>query len=151
MGAVMDPHQAWLLIRGIRTLPVRVRQHGESARKVARYLENHPKIKRVYYPGSETYGQKALFAKYLTGTNGLISFVPAGDAQQVINFINGLHMFQRGVSWGGFESLICPIATSEEAERYGVPKNLVRIHVGFEDVNTLIADLEKGLAALPDA
>ena len=151
MGAIMDPHQAWLLIRGIRTLPVRVRQHGQSARQVVKFLENHPKIKRVFYPGSDTYAQPELFDKYLTGTNGLISFVPTGSEEQVIGFINSLHMFQRGVSWGGFESLICPIAWSEEAERYGVPKNLVRIHVGLEDVNTLIADLDRALALLPDA
>ena len=151
LGAIMDPHQAWLLIRGIRTLPVRLRQHGENGMKVAAFLEKHPKVKRVFYPGSETYAQKELFERYLTGTNGLISFVPAGSAQQVDRFINSLRMFQRGVSWGGFESLVTPIGWSEEAERYGVPKNLVRIHVGLEGADTLIADLDRALSALPDA
>ena len=151
LGSVIDPHQAWLLIRGIRTMPVRLKQHGESARKVAAFLEKHPKVVRVFYPGSETYAQKALFDKYLSGTNGLISFVPAGSEAEVAAFMGKLHLFQRGVSWGGFESLVTPIGWSEEAERYGVPRNLVRIHVGLEDVNSLIADLDAALATLPDA
>ena len=150
LGSVMDPHQAWLLIRGIRTMPVRLKQHGESARKVAAFLEKHPKVVRVFYPGSETYAQKALFDKYLSGTNGLISFVPAGSGEEVAAFMGKLHLFQRGVSWGGFESLVTPIGWSEEAERYGVPRNLVRIHVGLEDVNSLIADLDAALATLPE-
>jgi len=151
LGSIMDPHQAWLLIRGIRTLPVRLKQHGASAMKVAAFLEKHPKVKRVYYPGSETYAQKELFDRYLTGTNGLISFVPNGAAEDVAAFMGRLHMFQRGVSWGGFESLVTPIGWSEEAARYGVPQNLVRIHVGLEDVNSLIADLDAALSLLPQA
>ena len=150
LGSVMDPHQAWLLIRGIRTMPVRLKQHGESARKIAAFLEKHPKVVRVFYPGSETYAQKALFDKYLSGTNGLISFVPAGSGEEVAAFMGKLRLFQRGVSWGGFESLVTPIGWSEEAERYGVPRNLVRIHVGLEDVNSLIADLDAALATLPE-
>ena len=151
LGSIMDPHQVWLLIRGIRTLPVRLRQHEASGKKVAAFLERHPKVKRVFYPGSETYGQKELFAKYLSGTNGLISFVPCGSEKDVAAFMGRLYMFQRGVSWGGFESLVTPIGWSEEAERYGVPKNLVRIHVGLEDADTLIKDLDAALSLLPDA
>lgn len=150
VGAIMDPHQAWLLIRGIRTLPIRLRQHEKSGKKVAAFLERHPKVKRVFDPGSETYGQKELFDKYLSGTNGLISFVPCGSEADVEAFMGRLHVFQRGVSWGGFESLVTPIGWSEEAERYGVPKNLVRIHVGLEDVDTLIADLDAALSKLPE-
>jgi len=144
-GSVMDPHQAWLLIRGIRTLPVRLRQHEQSGKKVAAFLEKHPKVLKVFYPGSETYGQKELFERYLSGTNGLLSFVPKGSDAEVAAFMGRLHMFQRGVSWGGFESLVTPIGWSEEAERYGVPRNLVRIHVGLEDADTLIADLDAAL------
>jgi len=151
LGSIMDPHQVWLLIRGIRTLPVRLRQHEKSGKKVAAFLERHPKVKRVYYPGSETYGQKELFARYLSGTNGLISFVPCGSEADVAAFMGRLRMFQRGVSWGGFESLVTPIGWSEEAERYGVPRNLVRIHVGLEDADTLIRDLDTALSLLPDA
>jgi cystathionine beta-lyase/cystathionine gamma-synthase len=151
LGGIMDPHQAWLLVRGIRTLPVRLRQHGEGGKKVAAFLEKHPKIKKVFYPGSETYDQKVLFDRYLTGTNGLIAFIPNGNDEQILRFVGSLRHFQRGVSWGGFESLITTIAYNEDAARCGIPQHLVRIHVGLDDVNTLIADLEAGLALLPDA
>lgn len=151
LGGIMDPHQAWLLVRGIRTLPVRLKQHGASGRKVAAFLERHPKIKKVFYPGSDTYEQKALFDRYLTGTNGLIAFIPNGDDEQIARFVGSLRHFQRGVSWGGFESLITPISYNEDAALCGIPQHLVRLHVGLEDVDTLITDLEKGLALLPDA
>lgn len=151
LGGIMDPHQAWLLIRGIRTLPVRLRQHGASGKKVAAFLEDHPKIKKVFYPGSDTYDQKELFNRYLSGTNGLIAFIPNGDDEQIARFVGSLRCFQRGVSWGGFESLITPIAWNEDAARCGIPQHLVRIHVGLEDVDTLIADLSAGLNLLPDA
>ena len=151
LGSIMDPHQAWLLIRGIRTMPVRLKQHEINARKVAEFLENHPRIKRLYYPGSRTYAQPELFEKYLSGGNGLMSFTTYGSDEQVAKFINRLHCFQRGVSWGGFESLVTPIAWSPETERYGIPKNLVRIHVGLENPDTLIADLEQALSRLPEA
>lgn len=150
-GNNMDPHQAWLLIRGLRTMPLRLKQHGENAMKVAEYLENHPKIKQVFYPGSKTYTQPELFKKYLTGTNGLMSFVPAGTAEQVSKFVRSLHFFQNGCSWGGFESLCVLLGSNEETLAHGQPENLVRIHVGLENVNTLIADLDQALnLAIPD-
>ncbi|MBR5287732.1 MAG: aminotransferase class I/II-fold pyridoxal phosphate-dependent enzyme [Clostridia bacterium] len=151
LGGIMDPHQAWLLTRGIRTLPVRLKQHAESARKVAEYLENHPKIKKLYYPGSKSYDQKALFEQYLSGCNGLMSFTTYGSSEQVNAFVNHLHCFQRGCSWGGFESLAIVIGWNEESGRYGLPQNLIRIHVGLENEDTLIADLEQALALLPEA
>lgn len=151
LGSIMDPHQAWLLIRGIRTMPLRLKQHEANARRVAEFLENHPKVKRVYYPGSKTYMQPELYSKYLSGGNGLMSFTTCGSDEQVAKFISSLHMFQRGVSWGGFESLVTPIAWSEETERYGIPRNLVRIHVGLENADSLIADLDRALNLLPNA
>lgn len=143
LGAVMDPHQAWLLARGIRTLPLRMKQHGENGKRVAAFLENHPKVKAVYYPGSATYAQPELFAKYLSGTNGLLSIVPTGTADDARRFVNRLHYFQRGCSWGGFESLALFVGTDEAP--------LVRMHIGLEAVDTLIADLEQALAVCPDA
>ena len=137
LGANMDPHQAWLLIRGMRTLPLRLKQHGENAMKVAAFLEGHPAVETVYYPGSETYGQKELFAKYLTGTNGLLSFVVKGEAENAHKVLNTLHHFQNGCSWGGFESLAIFIG--------GDSGRLIRAHVGLEDVQTLIADLDQAL------
>ena len=150
MGGNMDPHQAWLLIRGLRTLPVRLRQHGENARRVVEFLEKHPKIEKVFYPGSATFGQPELFEKYLSGTNGLLSISPKGSPDDARNFIDRLHYFQSGCSWGGFESLAIFIGNSEVSEKYGQPANLVRLHVGLEDPETLIADIEQALEAIPD-
>lgn len=84
----------------MRTLPLRLKQHGENGLKVAAFLENHPKVEKVYYPGSATYEQKELFDKYLTGTNGLMSFVPKGTREQIGQFVRSLHAFQNGCSWG---------------------------------------------------
>ncbi len=142
IGACMDPHQAWLMIRGIRTMPVRLKQHGKSGRKVAAWLEKHEKVERVYYPGSETYDQKELFDKYLSGTNGLIALRVKGGFDAAMKLIDCVHLFQHGVSWGGFESLICYVGSGEKDD------GLVRIHVGLEDVDTLIEDLEQALAQL---
>lgn len=146
-GACMDPHQAWLLIRGLRTLPVRLKAHGESGLKIAKYLENHPCVKQVFYPGLDSHPQKDLVKKYLNNqTNGLISFIYNGTAEQAAKFIRSLEIFQHGVSWGGFESLVVSgsVGMSEEdAKAVGMPVNVVRIHVGLENVDTLIADIEQ--------
>ena len=147
-GSNMDPHQSWLLIRGLRTLPLRLKQHGENGMKVAEYLERHPRVERVFYPGSATYPQPELLKKYLSGTNGLLSFVIKGTEAQVQTFVRSLHYFQNGCSWGGFESLCVAAGNSDEARAFGQPDNLVRIHVGLEDVNTLIADLEQAFGKI---
>ena len=151
MGACMDPHQAWLLIRGLRTMPVRVKAHGESGMKVAKWLEQHPRVEQVFYPGLDSHPQKELVDKYLKGkTNGLLAFTFDGTAAQATEFVYSLKMFQFGVSWGGFESL-CVMPTvgmsEEEAASLDVPTNLIRLHVGLEDVDTLIADLEQAFEA----
>ena len=133
----MDPHQAWLLTRGLRTLPTRLKQHAANAAKVVEFLENHPKVEKVYYPGSKTYEQPELFAKYMTGTNGLMSLVPKGSAEEAKKFVGRLHFFQNGCSWGGFESLALYLG--------GPVDKLVRIHIGLENPDTLIADLDQAL------
>ena len=150
-GSCMDAHQAWLLIRGIRTLPVRLPQHTSNAEKVAAFLEGHKKVKQVFYPGSKTYGQNELFHKYMTHASGLMSFVPAGTWQEVVRFTRRLHYFQNGCSWGGFESLAIPLGSDDASRAAGRPENLVRVHVGLENVDTLIADLDQALNELPDA
>ncbi len=151
LGACMDPHQAWLLIRGLRTLPVRLKAHGESGLKVAKWLEEQPCVKEVFFPGLYSHPQKELVDKYLKGqTNGLIAFVYNGSAAQAREFMYSLKMFQYGVSWGGFESLVAPGSvgmTEEEAAKVGMPANVVRIHVGLENVDTLIADLAQAFEA----
>ena len=147
LGNNMDPHQSWLMIRGMRTLIVRLNQHAANAAKVVEYLENSKKVKQVFYPGSKTYAQNDLYHKYMTGGNGLLTFVPNCPPEEVKSFVARLHMFQYGVSWGGFESLCIPAGCIPEAE---APKGLVRMHVGLENVDTLIADIDQALAPLPD-
>lgn len=146
-GGCMDPHQAWLLIRGIRTLPMRMKQHGENGMKVAEFLENHKNVKKVFYPGSKTFEQNELFKKYLSGTNGLLSFEPKGTKEQITKFIGKLHYFQNGCSWGGFESLAIHIQADSTGQKFGQPENLVRLHVGLENIDTLISDLNEALKA----
>ncbi|NLN83362.1 MAG: PLP-dependent transferase [Firmicutes bacterium] len=148
LGGIMDPHQSWLLTRGLRTFPLRVKQHAENAKIIAKFLENHPKIAKIYYPGSDTYEQKELFDKYMTGMNGLLSFIPKASAEETMNFIYNCKVFQYGVGWGGFESLIINLTvglTEEEAKNQDCPANLVRIHCGLEDHQTLIEDLSQAL------
>ena len=152
MGACMDPHQAWLLIRGLRTMPVRVKAHGESGLKVAKWLEQHPCVKQVFYPGLDSHPQKELVDKYLKGkTNGLLAFTFDGTAAQATEFVYSLKMFQFGVSWGGFESLACmPHMRLDEqtCQWLGGRQNLIRIHCGLEGVEALIADLDQALAKI---
>lgn len=138
-GGTMDPHQAWLLLRGLRTMPLRLKQHGENAMKVAEFLENHKNVEKVFYPGSKTYDQKDLFEKYLSGTNGLMSIIPKGTKEQVMKFSKNLHYFQYGCSWGGFESLAIYLSNVPGYE------NVVRLHIGLEDADTLIKDLDRAL------
>jgi len=147
-GGIMDPHQSWLLTRGLRTLMVRLKEHGHNGLKVARYLEGHSKIKKVYYPGLESHPQYDLCQKQMTGGNGLLSFELDTSDKEIIEFIKNLDYFQLGPSWGGFESLIVAPTlgmTEEELERMMLPKGLVRIHVGLENVGTLINDLAQAL------
>ena len=140
LGANMDPHQAWLMIRGMRTLSIRLKQHGENGMKAAAFLEGHPAVDKVFYPGSATYEQKELFAKYLTGTNGLLSFTIKGTPEQAKEVVGHLRHFQNGCSWGGCERLAIYIG--------GETGTLIRIHAGLEDAQTLIADLDQSLNRL---
>jgi len=151
LGACMDPHQAWLLIRGLRTLPVRLKAHGEAGLKMAKYLEAHPCVSQVFYPGLDSHPQKELVDKYLKGkTNGLMAFQYNGTAEQAMEFVYNLKLFQYGVSWGGFESLVAVGSvgmSEEEAAAVGMPTNIIRLHVGLENIDTLIADVEQAFEA----
>lgn len=152
-GACMDPHQAWLMLRGMRTLKLRLEQHAKNALAVAKYLQGHPLVKRVYYPGLREGEQKELIEKQMKGFNGLLSFVMDGTADQARLFMDSLTCFLKGCSWGGFESLVYPfsVGTDEEFNRENdCPANLIRLHVGLENVETLIADLEQAFAKVTD-
>ena len=150
LGGIIGPMEAWLVLRGLRTLSVRVKAHEEIAMKVARYLENHPKVDKVYYTGLESHPQYALARKQQRGNTGLIAFEIKGSAKDAKKVINSFKIFKIGVSWGGFESLACMPhlrQTEEMCQWLGGGQHLIRIHCGLEGVDALIADLEQALSA----
>jgi cystathionine beta-lyase/cystathionine gamma-synthase len=132
----------------MRTLPVRLKQHQENAMQVARFLEEHPKVERVLYPGLPSHPQYDLGRKQMSGYSALLSFVPKGTDTEIASMVDALRYFQKGPSWGGFESLVSPAGvglSEEESLQRGIPQGLVRIHVGLEDVSTLMEDLDRAL------
>lgn len=150
-GAVMDPHQAWLLIRGLRTLPVRMRQHEESALRIAAFLETHPCVERVLYPGLRSDPQYELGQSQMSGYSGLMSFVPRCGTDRVLGLIKGLRLFEEGPSWGGFESLINSPGLwldEETSVRHGIPRGLLRISIGLENAESLMEDLDQALRSV---
>lgn len=151
-GACMDPFAAWLLIRSLRTLEVRMAKHSASADKIAHFLESHPRVKKVYYPGLMKDEGHAEAEKQMTGYSGLMSFVPDGDREAIQIMVKALDVFEEGPSWGGFESVVNTPglgANLQLLEFQGIPQGLVRISVGLEDADTLIADLGQALDAMP--
>ena len=149
LGGIIGPMEAWLVIRGLRTLSVRVKAHEEIAMKVAHYLENHPKIDKVYYTGLESHPQYALAQKQQRGNTGLIAFEIKGSTEDAKKVINSFKIFKIGVSWGGFESLACMPhlrQTEQMCQWLGGGQHLIRIHCGLEGVDALIADLDQALS-----
>lgn len=149
LGGIIGPMEAWLVLRGLRTLSVRVKAHEEVAMQVASYLENHPKVRKVYYTGLKSHPQYALARKQQKGNTGLITFEIEGSTEEAKKVVNSLKVFKIGVSWGGFESLACMphMRCDEDTCRWlGGDQNLIRIHCGLEGVDALIADLEQALA-----
>ena len=140
--------EAWLVIRGLRTLSVRVRAHEEVAMQVAAFLENHPKVDKVYYTGLKSHPQYELAKKQQRGNTGLITFEIKGSTEDAKKVVNSLKVFKIGVSWGGFESLVCMPHMRKDEEMcqwLGGRQNLIRIHCGLEGTDALIADLEQAL------
>ena len=139
--------EAWLMIRGLRTMEVRIAQHQESAMAVARFLEQHPKVRKVNYPGLPSHPQYELMKKQQKGNTGLLSFEIKGTAEEAAKLAESLKIFKIGVSWGGFESLVfLPHArqTEENCRLLRGDKNIIRIHCGLEGTEALIEDLENG-------
>lgn len=142
-GATLDPFAAWLLLRGLRTLPVRMRQHCASAQRIAEYLEAHPAVQRVNYPGLASHPQRALAMRQMRGTGSLLSFEPRTQTREATYaIVNGLKLFSIGVSWGGYESLVLGGSFFSDP---GETRWLIRLHVGLESANDLIADLRQAL------
>ena len=147
-GGIIGPMEAWLVLRGLRTLSVRVKAHEETAMKVAEYLENHPKVDKVYYTGLKSHPQYDLVRKQQKGSTGLMTFEIKGTAEDAKKVVNSLKVFKIGVSWGGFESLACmPHLRCDEqtCQWLGAGQHLIRIHCGLEGTDALIADLDQAL------
>jgi cystathionine gamma-synthase len=144
-GALLGPFEAWLLLRGLRTLALRVRQACDHALAVARFLEGHPKVQRVLYPGLPSHAQHALAQRQMDdGFGGLLSFQVKGGAAEALAVAGRLRLIARATSLGGTESLIEHRFTIEGTAT-GVPPNLLRLSVGIEDQDDLIADLGQAL------
>lgn len=151
LGACPSPHDAWLLVRGLRTLPLRMERSADNAEKVARFLESHPRVKRVHWPGLESHPQHALARKQMNRVAGLMSIeLDAPDAAAVERFCDSLKRFLIAVSWGGYESLQWPVCALQGPSGYytDLPFTMVRLYIGLEDPQSLITDLEQGLARM---
>jgi methionine-gamma-lyase len=152
IGAALGPFDAWLLLRGIRTLGVRVERHNQNALVLARFFESHPKIQRVNYPGLESHPQHELARKQMSGFTGVMSIELRGGYETAVRFIASLKLGSYAASLGGFETLLVhPAAmwgdTLSDAQRKAmeVGENLVRISVGLEDEQDLIDDFSQAL------
>ncbi len=149
IGSCISPHDAGLVLRGLRTLELRVNRSAETAKKVSDFAEKHPKIKNVYYPFSSKNSQLALAQKQMKQGGGLLSLViDAKDEAAMERFCNGLTRFLMATSWGGYESLVfplCALAASKSFEN-PLPWNMVRLYIGLEDAEILIEDLKQALA-----
>ncbi|MFA0353114.1 cystathionine beta-lyase [Vibrio sp. 10N.222.54.C7] len=151
MGQCVSPDDAYLGLRGIRTLDVRLRQHAESSLKVAKWLETRPEVNHVRHPALESCPGHEFFKRDFTGGNGLFSFVlNNSNIKATTALLDGMTHFSMGYSWGGFESLILANEPSSfDSLRTVANPNfegtLIRVHIGLEDVDDLIADLEAGL------
>lgn len=145
-GAVIGSFEAWLLIRGMRTLPLRMERMSESAQKVAEFLKGHPKVEDVFYPGLSTHPQHDLAQKQMhDGFGSLLSFTIKGEGADALKICGKLQLFKRATSLGGVESLVEHRHTIE-GDATGVPPQMIRLSVGIEKASELIADLQQALA-----
>jgi cystathionine beta-lyase/cystathionine gamma-synthase len=146
-GGIIAPFNAWLLLRGLRTLPLRMERHAKTAKTLITFLENHPKISKIFYPYSESFPQYDLAKKQMKQGGGLFSILlKTKDIKKIESFCNSLKHFQLAVSWGGYESLVFPVCTFANDERFSeLPINLVRLYAGLENEQLLMDDLKQAL------
>jgi len=154
-GGIVDPHTAYLLLRGLKTLGLRMERHNQNGMRIARFLESHPKIRRVYYPGLPSHPDHQVAREQMRGFGGVVSFEIEGDLNTTSAFIDALRIPFIAPSFGGAESLVEQPAlqsyfelTSEERLAVGISNELVRYAAGLEDADDLIADLEQALARI---
>jgi cystathionine beta-lyase/cystathionine gamma-synthase len=151
-GAALSAFDSWLLLRGLRTLGLRVERHNQNALAVARFLEQHPNVERVFYPGLESHSQHELARKQMSGFTGMLSIELKDGYEAAEKFINSLKLATYAASLGGFETLLVhPAAmwskalTAEQRQAMGVGDGLVRISIGLEDERDLLADFAQAL------
>jgi cystathionine gamma-synthase len=151
-GAVLDPNAAYLLLRGLKTLHLRIRQQNESANRIAHFLQSHPRVEKVMYPGLESHENHAIAAEQMRGFGGVLSFAPKGGFAAVRALLPHLRYAHAAANLGAVETVVGPPATTSHVEvspeqraAMGIPEGLIRYSVGIEDVEDLIADLEQAL------
>ena len=147
-GGIISPHDAWLILRGLRTLKLRIDQSNKSAHDIIKALENHPKIEKIIYPMHRKNKQIELAKKQMKKAGGLFSIIlKTQNINKIEKFCNSLNHFLIACSWGGHESLIFPICALYESQNYKhkLPINLIRIYIGLEDSNLLVRDIEQAL------
>lgn len=154
LGGILDPLDAFLVARGVKTLPLRMEQHQKNALAIAQYLEHHPAVEKVFYPGLPSDPGYELQRQQAKGAGGVLSFRLREDAYDINAFVQHLQLFAFAVSLGGVESLICRPATmthetysSQLQAKLGITKNLLRIATGIEDTQDLIGDLAQAFNA----
>ena len=149
LGAIISPHDAWLILRGLRTLPIRMKQIGETTLKVVEFLEKHPAVSSVLFPFSKHNPQLELAKKQMLWTGGLLSIhLHSTDLSKIEKFCESLTFFKMAVSWGGHESLIMPACAFypiDHSAHRTYPADLVRLYIGLEEPEALIADLDQAL------
>lgn len=155
MGGIVDPHTAYLLLRGLKTLGLRVERHNQNGMRIAAFLESHPKIQRVYYPGLPSHPDHLVAREQMCGFGGVVSFEIKGDLDTTSAFIDALRIPFIAPSFGGAESLVEQPAlqsyfelTTEQRLAAGIHEELVRYAAGLEDADDLIADLQQALAII---
>ena len=152
-GGTIGPFEAWLTLRGIKTLPLRMQKHNENALKTAQFLELHPKIAKVYYPGLKSHPQHELASRQMSGFGGIICFEVKGGLNAGKKLMNSVKLCTLAVSLGAVETLIehpasmtHAIVPKKEREKAGITDKLVRLSVGIEDIDDIIDDLKQALA-----
>jgi cystathionine beta-lyase/cystathionine gamma-synthase len=153
-GAILSPFDSWLVLRGTKTLALRMEQHDRSGRAVAAFLEEHPKVQKIYYPGSLSHAQHDLAKRQQKGFGGMVAF-DVGTLENARTVLESVKLCTLAESLGGVETLISHPATmthasmlEETREKYGITDGLVRISVGIEDTEDIISDLDQALAKL---
>lgn len=153
-GAILAPFDSWLVIRGIETLPLRIKQHCLNAQAVAEYLEQHPDVDKVYYPGLKSHFNYDIAKKQAKGFGGVVSFTLKNDTEEAaIQFVKSTNLFKLAESLGGVKSLLCHPANMthksipvEKRRASGVADSLIRLSVGLEEADDLVKDLDQAFA-----